>query len=49
MSGGGGTIVLLPHRYTSTLVVGPRDTALLRIVGSAAPPCSRWCWITRNR
>lgn len=30
----GGTIVLLPHRYASTLVVGPRGTVQLRIVGS---------------
>ncbi len=34
----GGTIVLLPHRYTSTLAVGPRGTAVLRIVGSSRTP-----------
>ena len=48
-SGGGGTIVLLPHRYMSTLVVGLRGTAPLRILGRLAPPCSRWYSITRNR
>lgn len=37
-SGGGGTIVLLPHRYMSTLVVGLRGTAPLRILGSARSP-----------
>src|SRR5689334_7620792 len=34
----GGTIVLLPHRYTATLVVGPRGTRPLRIVGSRRSP-----------
>ena len=31
----GGTIVLQPHRYTRTLVVGPRSGPMLTIVGEA--------------